>query len=73
MFASRESMLWFGIARHGLVRRREAARVEQERAAGALVRRDAGGEVVGRRRRIGGWGAEYRAWWKAVVLLTKRE
>lgn len=73
VFFSRDSIIWWCITHHPVVRERGEKAFAQGKAAGVSVARDAGGEVVGKRRRIGGWGSEYTAWWEAVVLLVKAE
>ena len=71
VFFSRESIIWWCFTHHSTLRKRETEKAERDRAQGATVTRDAGGEVVGKRRRIGGWGAEYTAWFGAVHAMAK--
>jgi hypothetical protein len=75
VFLSRNSIIWYCISHHWSIRKRERAKFEvdlqRERESGivhpsgAMVRR------AGKRRRIGGWGSEYREWWAAVEKLMK--
>lgn len=71
VFLSRDSIIWWCLTHHASVREKELAKVERDRSEGAEVTRDAGGEVVGRRRRIGGWGSEYEAWKNAIALFAR--
>ncbi|KAJ7641497.1 hypothetical protein FB45DRAFT_785629 [Roridomyces roridus] len=60
VFFSRESIVWWCITHHGLVRRREGNRM-------ALIGLDEGSDVERRRmRRIGGWGGELNKWLEDV-------
>ena len=71
VFFSRDSIIWWCFTQHSILRKCETEKVERDRVQGAAVIQDVGGEAVGKRRRIGGLGAEYSAWLGAVHTVTK--
>jgi hypothetical protein len=71
VFFSRDSIVYYCFTHHGPVRDRERARWEHDVAAGETVSASASGARVGRRRHLGGWGSEYRAFMKEVERLVR--
>ncbi|KAF7377278.1 hypothetical protein MSAN_00148100 [Mycena sanguinolenta] len=67
VFFSRESIVWWCITQHGLVRERETAKM-------ARIGLGIGSDVEGQKmRRIGGWGKELRVWFDDVKRMLQRE
>ncbi|KAF7324604.1 hypothetical protein MKEN_00501700 [Mycena kentingensis (nom. inval.)] len=65
VFFSKDSIIWWCISHHSIVRRRE-------RENFGRIGIDAGTDVARRKmRRIGGWGGELRAWLDAVKVLVR--
>lgn len=67
IFFSSNSILWWCISHHGVVRHRCS---EMMSRIGIGI----GIDVRGRRmRRIGGWGGEFKSWWRGVELLAREK
>ncbi|KAJ6518137.1 hypothetical protein C8R47DRAFT_1181593 [Mycena vitilis] len=65
VFFSRESMILWCLTHHGLVRRRESARMAQ-------IGLPLGADLAERKmRRLGGWGGELRMWLKEVRRMKR--
>ncbi|KAH8107664.1 hypothetical protein BXZ70DRAFT_911976 [Cristinia sonorae] len=60
VFFSRDSILWWSLSRHWLVRKKESAMLKED-----------GIHVGGKRRRIGGWGSELEAWKRSVREMVR--
>ncbi|KAF9445217.1 hypothetical protein P691DRAFT_676098 [Macrolepiota fuliginosa MF-IS2] len=64
---SRDSILWWCLTNHGVVRRRCKEMMSRIGLA-------TGSDSAGRRmRRIGGWGGELKVWWRDVEALVHRK
>ncbi|KAF7377277.1 hypothetical protein MSAN_00148000 [Mycena sanguinolenta] len=67
VFFSKESIVWWCITQHGLVRERETAKM-------ARIGLGIGTDVEGQKmRRLGGWGKELRTWFDDVKRMLQRE
>ncbi|KAJ7922674.1 hypothetical protein B0H13DRAFT_2655552 [Mycena leptocephala] len=67
VFLSKESIVWWCITHHRPVRDRESAKM-------SLIGVGVGSDVDNQNmRRIGGWGAELRAWFDDVKRMLQRE
>jgi hypothetical protein len=67
VFFSKESIVWWCITQHQPARDRERAKM-------ALIGIGVGSDVDNQKmRRIGGWGAELRAWFNDVKRMLQRE
>ncbi|KAF7369303.1 hypothetical protein MVEN_00258200 [Mycena venus] len=67
VFFSRESIVWWCITQHRIVRERESARMAQ---IGIGIGSDVDKQKM---RRIGGWGEELRAWFRDVKRMLQCE
>ncbi|KAJ6482703.1 hypothetical protein C8R45DRAFT_1215416 [Mycena sanguinolenta] len=67
VFFSKESIVWWCITHHGVVRERQTAKM-------ARIGLGIGSDVEGQKmRRLGGWGEELRVWFEDVKRMLQRE